>query len=40
MQTKEDIERIAFEFAEDHALDNVIYVEARFCPYFHRNQGI
>lgn len=40
MQTKEGLERVAFEFVEDHALDNVIYVEARFCPYFHRNQDL
>ena len=26
------IERIAYELAEDHARENVRYVEARFCP--------
>ncbi|AIT08865.1 alkaline phosphatase [Candidatus Francisella endociliophora] len=40
MQTVEAIERVAFEFAEDHALENVIYVEARFCPFFHREKGL
>ncbi|MDE5023013.1 hypothetical protein NAI81_12175 [Francisella tularensis subsp. holarctica] len=38
MQTKEGLERVAFEVVEYHALENVIYVESRFCPYFHRNQ--
>ncbi|AJC49064.1 adenosine deaminase [Allofrancisella guangzhouensis] len=40
MQTEDAIERVAFEFAEDHALQNVIYAEARFCPYFHRIKGL
>ncbi|QIW10339.1 alkaline phosphatase [Francisella sp. LA112445] len=40
MQTQEGIERVAFEFAQDHALDNVIYAEARFCPYFHTEKGL
>ncbi|KEI35779.1 adenosine deaminase [Allofrancisella frigidaquae] len=40
MQTEDAIERVAFEFAEDHALQNVIYAEARFCPYFHREKGL
>ena len=31
---------MAFEFTEDHAKDNVIYAEARFCPYFHCSQGL
>ncbi|MDE4944981.1 hypothetical protein NAI65_11845, partial [Francisella tularensis subsp. holarctica] len=39
-QNKEGIERVAFEFVEYHDLDNVIYVEARFCPYVHRNQDL
>ena len=40
MQSAKNIERVAFEFAEDHARDNVIYAEARFCPYFHCSQGL
>ncbi len=40
MQTADNIERVAFEFAEDHAKDHVIYAEARFCPYFHIFQGL
>ena len=40
MQSAKNIERVAFEFAEDHAMNNVIYAEARFCPYFHCSQGL
>ncbi|MFT5950623.1 MAG: adenosine deaminase [Francisella sp.] len=40
MQSAKNIERVAFESAEDHAKDNVIYAEARFCPYFHLSQGL
>lgn len=40
MQTEDALERVAFEFAEDHALDNVIYAEARFCPHFHTQNGL
>ncbi|RUS70078.1 hypothetical protein EGW08_022170, partial [Elysia chlorotica] len=40
MQTKETLERVAYEFVEDHAQQNVIYVEARFCPYFHTSCGL
>jgi adenosine deaminase len=32
MQDAEAIERIAFELAEDHARENVRWLEARFCP--------
>jgi adenosine deaminase len=32
MQDSEALERIAYEFAEDHAEENVRYVEVRFCP--------
>ncbi len=32
MQDAPAIERIAYELAEDHARENVRYVEARFCP--------
>lgn len=32
MQDREAIERIAWELAEDHARENVRYLEVRFCP--------
>jgi len=35
MQTAESLERIAFEFLEDQALDGVVYAEVRFAPHFH-----
>ena len=40
MQTKEAIERIAFEVYEDAALENVRYMEVRFGPLLHREQGL
>ena len=32
MQDAEALERIAYEFSEDHVAENVRYVEVRFCP--------
>ncbi|MGV2987765.1 adenosine deaminase [Vibrio sp. E150_011] len=40
MQTKEAIERIAFEVYEDAALENVKYMEVRFGPLLHREQDL
>ncbi|AYV23313.1 MULTISPECIES: adenosine deaminase [Vibrio] len=40
MQTKEALERIAFEVYEDAALENVKYMEVRFGPLLHREQGL
>lgn len=40
MQTKESIERIAFEMIEDMYEDGVVYVETRFAPVFHTQNGL
>ncbi|MBI5364801.1 MAG: adenosine deaminase [Planctomycetes bacterium] len=40
MQTADAIERVAYEFAEDMARDNVVYSEVRFAPHFHTQQGL
>lgn len=40
MQTRQAIERVAFEFIEDMFHDGVIYAEARFAPCFHTEQGL
>jgi adenosine deaminase len=40
MQTADGLERIAYEFVEDMALDNVVYAEARFAPHFHTAGGL
>ncbi|YCM43131.1 adenosine deaminase [Verrucomicrobiaceae bacterium 227] len=40
MQTREGLERIAYEFLEDMALDGVIHAEVRFAPVFHTAQGL
>ena len=40
MQDVEALERIAYEFAEDHASENVRYVEARFCPALSTERGL
>ena len=40
MQTKEALERIAFEFIEDMAEDKVVYAEVRFAPLFHTAGGL
>lgn len=40
MQTKEALERVAYEFLEDMAADGVIYAEVRFAPLLHVNKGL
>lgn len=40
MQTKEALERIAYEMMEDMKKDNVCYVETRFAPVFHIQNGL
>jgi len=40
MQTKEALERIAYEMMEDMKNDGVCYVETRFAPVFHTKQGL
>lgn len=40
MQTKEALERIAYEMMEDMKNDGVCYVETRFAPVFHTSKGL
>lgn len=40
MQTKEALERVAYEQAEDLHRDGVIYFETRFAPVFHTRNGL
>lgn len=40
MQSREALERVAFEFIEDMARDGVIYAEVRFAPVFHTGLGL
>jgi len=40
MQTKEALERIAYEMMEDMKNDGVCYVETRFAPVLHLQQGL
>jgi len=40
MQTAEALERVAYEFIEDMAEDNVVYAEVRFAPHFHVQEGL
>ncbi|MBZ0199582.1 MAG: adenosine deaminase [Ignavibacteriaceae bacterium] len=40
MQTKEALERIAYEMMEDMKNDGVVYVESRFSPVFHTSKGL
>lgn len=40
MQTKEALERIAYEMMEDMKKDGVVYVESRFSPVFHTSKGL
>jgi adenosine deaminase len=40
MQTREALERSAYEMLEDMKDDNVCYVETRFAPVFHTKQGL
>jgi adenosine deaminase len=40
MQTREALERVAAECAEDLAADGVVYAEVRFAPELHIEQGL
>jgi adenosine deaminase len=40
MQTKEALERVAYEMLEDMKNDGVCYVETRFAPVFHTDKGL
>ncbi|MHB8580370.1 MAG: adenosine deaminase [Ignavibacteriaceae bacterium] len=40
MQTKESLERVAYEMMEDMKNDGVCYVETRFAPVFHSSKGL
>ncbi|MFC2133261.1 adenosine deaminase [Bacteroidota bacterium] len=40
MQTKEALERVAYEMMEDMKNDGVCYVETRFAPVFHVSNGL
>jgi adenosine deaminase len=40
MQAADALERIAYEFVEDMAQDNVVYAEVRFAPHFHTAGGL
>ena len=40
MQDAEALERIAYELAEDHAAENVRYLEVRFCPLLSTERGL
>ncbi|MFT5143237.1 MAG: adenosine deaminase [Rhodothermales bacterium] len=40
MQTPESLKRIAAELVEDSAGENIRYLEVRFCPLLHTNEGL
>ena len=40
LQSKENLERVSYEFAVDSYEDHVHYVEARFCPQLHINPNM
>ena len=40
MQTKEALERVAFEAMEDLAQEHVVYAEIRFAPALHQEKGL
>ncbi len=40
MQNKKNLERIAYEMIEDMHKDGVVYVETRFAPALHINNGL
>jgi adenosine deaminase len=40
MQTKESLERVAYEMMEDMKADGVAYVETRFAPVYHTNKDL
>ena len=40
MQSKQTLARAAYELAEDNAKENVRYLEVRFAPILHREEGL
>src|SRR6476646_8775707 len=40
MQTEEALERVAYEMLEDMKKDGVVYVETRFAPVLHTQNGL
>lgn len=40
MQTKEALRQISYEICEDQKKKGVDYVEIRYCPYLHRDNGL
>lgn len=40
MQTRDSLERVAAECAEDLAADGIVYAEIRFAPELHRERGL
>ncbi len=40
MQSREALERVAFEMAEDFAMENVRYLEVRYGPVLHTEEGL
>lgn len=40
MQTRDALERVAYEFIEDMHADGVVYAEVRFAPVFHTEEGL
>ncbi len=40
MQTKDGLQRVAYEMMEDMKNDGVCYVETRFAPVFHTSKGL
>jgi len=40
LQSAENLERVAYEYAEDLARDGVVYGEVRFAPHFHTAGGL
>src|ERR1700674_5148550 len=40
MQTKEALQRVAYEQAEDLSRDGIVYFETRFAPVFHTRKGL
>ncbi|HYQ96052.1 MAG TPA: adenosine deaminase, partial [Candidatus Eisenbacteria bacterium] len=40
LQQREALERVAFELAEDAHLENVRYMEIRYCPALHLKRGL
>lgn len=40
MQDADALERIAYELVADHAAENVLHVEVRFCPLLSTKQGL